>query len=73
MEPGGSLLSEAGILVNADIAKIDRRNFVAYALNPDHESGRHKAAVFNRVLGFDLSNADVLIDLVRSGVRTTAA
>lgn len=32
----------------------------AYTLNPQHRDGRHKARVFDAVLGITLANADVL-------------
>ena len=35
---------------------IDENKFTAYALNPEHEVGRHKAYVFNQVLGYNLTN-----------------
>ena len=35
---------------------VDPRKLVDYALNPDSPSGRHKAVVFVRVLGFTREN-----------------
>ena len=66
-------LTGAGTLLNAAEARIDRRKLEAYALNPDHPSGRHKAAVFERVLGYHASKADELVAVIRRGIRRTAA
>lgn len=49
----------------ADIAErviIDPRKLIYYALNPDSPKGKHKATLFNKVLGF---NKDNYIDLIR--------
>jgi|YNPNPStandDraft_1061719.scaffolds.fasta_scaffold30954_4 hypothetical protein len=35
---------------------IDPRKLAAYALNPNAPRGRHKALVFDQVLGYNLSN-----------------
>jgi Domain of unknown function (DUF6883) len=35
-----------------------------YALNPSHWEGRHKARVFESVLGIPLSNRDALRDVI---------
>lgn len=35
---------------------IDLRKLVAYALNPNAPRGRHKALVFEQVLGYNLNN-----------------
>jgi len=40
-----------------------------YVLNPLHREGRHKARVFESVLGITLTNADLL----RSALRNAAA
>ena len=40
-----------------------------YVLNPDHREGRHKARVFESVLGITLANRDVL----RQAILTAAA
>jgi hypothetical protein len=66
-------LTEAGTLVNAAEARIDRRKLDAYALNPDHSSGGHKALVFERVLGYNRSNADELVAVIRRGIQETEA
>jgi hypothetical protein len=40
-----------------------------YSLNPLHREGRHKARVFESVLGITLANAEVL----RAAIRSAAA
>jgi hypothetical protein len=37
-----------------------------YSLNPLHREGRHKARVFNSVLGITQANAEVLREAIRS-------
>lgn len=39
---------------------IDRRRLVSNALNPDAPRGRHKALVFDQVLGYNLNNRQEL-------------
>jgi hypothetical protein len=53
------------ILHNAVIAVIDPDKFTSYCLDPYHEDGKHKARVFNKVLGFNQSNAIELIIAIR--------
>jgi hypothetical protein len=60
-------------LVGAEHATIDAHKVTAYALDPDHPVGRHKARVFLAVLGFDQSNAHQLLEQLRVGVRTSVA
>jgi len=43
-------------LPNYEPAVIEDSKLVDYALNPNNERGQHKAQVFARSLGFDLSN-----------------
>ena len=52
----------------ADIVKrlrIDPRKLTEYALNPEAPWGRHKAAVFEQVLGFTRENYADLLDQIR--------
>lgn len=39
-----------------------------YALNMEHPVGKNKAIVFEKVLGYNISNKDLLADKVRSGL-----
>lgn len=43
-------------LFNYENAIIEDSKLTEYALNPESDSGRHKARVFKRALGFNLSN-----------------
>src|SRR5688500_616946 len=40
-----------------------------YVLNPNHRHGRHKARVFEAVLGITLANRDVLADAMLAAAR----
>jgi hypothetical protein len=42
-----------------------------YSLNPLHWEGRHKARVFESVLGITLANANVLRDAIRSAAASS--
>jgi hypothetical protein len=52
-------------LPNADRAIIPIEKLVGYCLNPEHPKGKHKARVFQAVLGITRENADRLYELVR--------
>jgi len=51
----------------ADVS-IDERKFTEYLLNPSHEKGKHKARIYDSILGFNLSNYRQLIDAIRDGL-----
>ncbi|MGZ8521680.1 MAG: DUF6883 domain-containing protein [Candidatus Binatia bacterium] len=55
---------------NGDRAELDRK-IEEYVLDPWHREGRHKARVFEAVLGITMENRDVLIDALRSIVRNS--
>jgi hypothetical protein len=55
------------ILPHIDRLVIPIEKFREYALNPEREP--NKAAAFKDVLGYDLSNAEGLIDNIRKNVR----
>lgn len=61
------------ILENARTAIIEPVKFIDYCLNPHHGDGRHKARVFEAVLGFDQSNFADLIAAIRTGILTEEA
>jgi len=48
----------------ADQVVIDPRKLTHYALNPEHEEGKHKARVFERALGYNLINFQHLLDQI---------
>ncbi|PPK71141.1 hypothetical protein V5P93_003004 [Actinokineospora auranticolor] len=57
----------------AESATIDSRKLTEYALNPDHPVGGNKARVFESALGFNLSNADDLMNQLKRGVLENPA
>ena len=52
----------------AERAFIDRRKLVTYCLDATHPVGRHKAAVFRRVLGWTEEDAGTLHELLRRAI-----
>ncbi|RZS53014.1 DUF6883 domain-containing protein [Sphaerotilus mobilis] len=60
-------------LPNHDRAVIPEAKLSAYALNPDHEVGRHKARVFHAVLGMDQAQARQLETAIRDGLPQVPA
>ncbi|HFC6052846.1 TPA: DUF6883 domain-containing protein [Neisseria meningitidis] len=61
------------LIPNADSVIIDTRKFTDYALNPNHDVGRHKARVFESALGYNQSNATELILKIRQGLKDNPA
>ena len=55
-------------LPNGDRAIIDRRKVVDYCLSLDHDDGRHKARLFQALLGLNRDNAALLFDALRRAV-----
>jgi hypothetical protein len=51
-------------LPNGERALIDPRKLIAYSLDPEHDEGRHKAHLFESLLGIDQRNAELLIDAI---------
>ncbi len=57
-------------LPNGGRAQIDiRRKLVGYCLNKSHPTGKHKARVFDSVLGIAADNANILADALRLAAR----
>jgi hypothetical protein len=52
-------------LPNGDQVIIDERKVTDYCLSPDHDDGRHKAHLFELMLGVNLDNAELLLDALR--------
>ncbi|MEB2742788.1 type VI secretion system tube protein TssD [Citrobacter portucalensis] len=65
--------SEAGTLLNAKHAVIDPKKIASYALNPEHPVGGNKARVFESALGFNPSNAGILVSRVQQGIISSSA
>lgn len=55
-------------LPNAELAIIDLEKIRDYCLNPEHPRGKHKAKVFQEVLGLTSENAEELIRQIKIGV-----
>ncbi len=56
------------LLPDAEKADIPRDKLADYVLNPEHETGRHKARVFRSALGFTAENWEDLRDQIATGV-----
>lgn len=61
--------NDSELLPNYKLAKIPDEKVSGYALNIEHPIGKNKAVVFERILGYNLSNKDLLISRVRDGVN----
>ena len=48
------------LLPNAEFAEVPIAKLTDYALNPDHPLGKHKARVFESVLGLTREDAEFL-------------
>ena len=60
-------------LPSYESAVIEASKLVDYALNPYSERGQHKARVFQRVLGFNLSNWEQLKQAILEALPTHPA
>ncbi len=60
-------------LYNAERAHFDARKLTAYALDPSSEKGKHKARVFQRMLGITAGDAADLERQVMAGLPTAEA
>ncbi|MHB8627870.1 MAG: DUF6883 domain-containing protein [Aggregatilineales bacterium] len=60
-------------LPNAEKAIVELEKFTEYCLNPEHPSGRHKARVFQSVLGLTVKDAVFLQEKIREIARTLEA
>ncbi len=56
------------MLPNAERAFVDDAKLVEYSLSTNHPVGANKALLFNRVLGFTVSDADKLRRLILKAV-----
>jgi hypothetical protein len=60
-------------LPNHEAADIPDAKLAGYALNQDHELGRHKARVFAAALGITQDNAALLRVAIRAGLPAAPA
>ncbi|HEX5470424.1 MAG TPA: hypothetical protein VFW73_00980, partial [Lacipirellulaceae bacterium] len=49
-------------LPNGAQALIDPQKLMGYSLDPDHDEGRHKAHLFESLLGINAQNAEALLE-----------
>jgi hypothetical protein len=52
-------------LPHGDAAIIDQRKITDYCLSPDHDDGKHKARLFQDILGLTRDHATLLLDALR--------
>jgi hypothetical protein len=57
-------------LPNGERALVDPRKLVAYSLDPEHDEGRHKAHLFESLLGINQQNAELLLRAVEEAAIT---
>lgn len=55
---------------NAQNAIVDMRKLRGYCLNPKHDLGKHKARIFNAVLGMGPDDAEALREALLKVVKT---
>ena len=61
------------LIPNADQATIDTRKLSDYVLNTAHSQGKHKARVFESVLGLTDADTDILRDALQDAVQSKEA
>src|SRR5262245_7153846 len=60
-------------LPNGDQAIIDERKLTEYCLSPDHDEGKHKARLFQELLGITLNETAELTQALQKAARTGEA
>ena len=60
-------------LPNSERALIDPRKVTDYSLAPEHDEGRHKAHLFESLLGINRQNVELLLDAVENAAVTGEA
>ena len=60
-------------LPGGDKAIVEIEKLTEYCLNPEHPRGKHKARVFESVLGFTLANAEELREALLEAAVTEEA
>ena len=61
-------MPHTAMLPNHEAAVIPHAKLAGYALDPEHEVGRHKARVFAAVLGMTREHAMLLEQAIRAGL-----
>ncbi len=64
---------ERSKLPNYKNAVIPDRKITGYSLNLNHNKGKHKAIAFQKYLGYNINNADMLIEAVYNGIKLNPA
>lgn len=73
MERPTIIITHAMKLPNGDQAIVDRVKLAEYCLNPNHPDGKHKAAVFRKVLGWTAEDAGLLYTMLKSAAENLDA
>ncbi len=60
-------------LPNSERALVDPQKLTDYSLDSEHDEGRHKAHLFESLLGISHHNAQLLIDAVQRAALTGEA
>jgi len=60
-------------LPNGNQALIDNAKLREYCLSPVHPRGRHKAALFKKLLGLTIADVDLLRDFLQDAARNAEA
>lgn len=60
--------SDIILLPNYDKTIIPKEKFIDYALNKNHPTGKYKAEAFEKALGYNIYNADKLIQNINNNV-----
>jgi hypothetical protein len=60
-------------LPNSERAEIDPRKLNGYSLDPEHDEGRHKAQLFELLVGINLDNAELLLTAIERAAVTGEA
>ena len=60
-------------LPNAKAAFINDLKLRDYCLNSNHHRGKHKARLFNAILGLSVDDVDILKALILEGIQTNEA
>jgi hypothetical protein len=60
-------------LPNGERAVIDERKLTGYSLDSEHDDGRHKAHLFETLLGMNVGNADLLFGALERAALTGEA
>lgn len=61
------------LLPNAEFAIVPMEKLTDYVLNPEHPIGKHKAIVFEAILGITMADANYLRDKIIEAVMTQDA